>query len=205
MRSSTGVSDYSVDRRWCWVSRRTGVPFRPRWPIDHGWIPTAIGARSPSMQKASMYVWRRTNPPNRGVHWASAQEVGLRILALAFAERAFFPEWSRREERLQQVAQMVGFHAARIPPTLDYARAQRNNHLLSEAAGLYTAGLLYPELRDSDRWRSLGRRQLEAGFARQVFDDGGYIQHSTTYQRLALSLGGWSGRLGAPRGGGVPP
>jgi hypothetical protein len=50
-------------------------------------------------------------------------------------------------------------------------------------------------LRDSDRWRVLGRRHLEAGFTRQVFDDGGYIQHSTNYQGMALSLGIWSVRL----------
>jgi hypothetical protein len=139
--------------------------------------------------------WRRANPPNRGIHWASAQEVGLRILALAFAERAFFPAWSRKPERLQVLAQLVAFHAARIPPTLSYAHAQGNNHLLSEAAGLHTAGLLFPELRDSGRWRSLGRRLLEMGLAHQVFEDGGYVQHSTNYQRLVLSLGVWSARL----------
>jgi hypothetical protein len=140
--------------------------------------------------------WRRANPPNAGVHWASAQEVALRILALAFAERAFFPEWSRHPKRLQTVTQLVASHAARIPPTLDYARAQENNHLLSEAAGLYTAGLLFPELREATRWRALGRRLLEHGFERQVFPDGGYIQHSANYQRLALGLGVWCARLG---------
>jgi hypothetical protein len=192
------------DRHWGEVPLdEKGVDVRLVWELSRfGWVfPLARAYRWTGEAKYAdacwrlIDDWRRTNPPNRGVHWASAQEVGLRILALAFAERAFFPEWSQTAEKLQQVAQMVGFHAARIPPTLDYARAQRNNHLLSEAAGLYTAGLLYPELRDSDRWRSLGRRQLEAGFARQVFDDGGYIQHSTTYQRLALSLGVWSVRL----------
>lgn len=139
--------------------------------------------------------WRRANPPNLGVHWASAQEAGLRILALAFAERAFFPDWSRRDGQLGGVVEMVAVHAARIPPTLDYARAQNNNHLLSEAAGLLTAGLLFPELRESGRWQSLGRRLLEDGFVRQVFVDGGYIQHSATYQRLALALGVWAARL----------
>lgn len=139
--------------------------------------------------------WRRANPPNRGVHWASGQEAGLRILAMAFAERACFPVWRREPGRLLSVTQMIRWHAARIPPTLGYARAQGNNHLLSEAAGLYTAGVLFPELLESRRWRHLGRRHLVAGFERQVFPDGGYVQHSSNYQGLALSLGVWSARL----------
>ena len=180
-----------------------GADVRLVWELSRfGWVfPLARAYRwtgEPKYAEACWGLiddWRRAHPSNCGVQWASAQEVGLRILALAFAERAFLPEWSREAERLQAMAQLVGVHAARIPPTLEYARAQGNNHLLSEAAGLYTAGLLFPELRGSRRWRSLGRRLLEVGLARQVFEDGGYVQHSTNYQRLALSLAVWSARL----------
>lgn len=144
--------------------------------------------------------WCRANPPNRGIHWASAQEVGLRILALAFAERVFFPAWRREARRIQFLASAVRWHAARIPPTVDYGRAQGNNHLLSEAAGLYTAGLLFPELRESERWKQLGRDLFEDGYRRQVFSDGGYVQHSANYHRLALALGVWTARLAAVNG-----
>ena len=139
--------------------------------------------------------WRRVNPPNHGVHWASGQEVSLRILALTFAGHAFFPAWSEYLRRVAELAQMVAVHAARIPPTLEYARAQANNHLLSEGAGLLTAGLMYPEFLESADWRRQGRAALEEGYASQVFDDGGYIQHSANYHRMALSLGTWAARL----------
>jgi hypothetical protein len=190
-----------------------GADVRLVWELSRfGWVfPLARAYRRTGDAKYAEGCWRliddwcRANPPNRGVQWASAQEVALRILALAFAERGFFPQWSRDGARLQRLGQVIGFHAARIPPTLDYARAQGNNHLLSEAAGLYTAGLLFPELRDSERWRRSGRRLLEAGFDHQVFPDGGYVQHSVNYQRLALALGVWSARLGEVNGEPFPP
>jgi hypothetical protein len=139
--------------------------------------------------------WRAGNPPNRGVHWASGQEVALRILALAYSLHAFLPDWRERPERVTAVAEMVAASAERIPPTVTYARAQGNNHLLSEAAGLWTAGLLFPELRGSAGWRRQGRELLTEALLRQVFPDGGYVQHSVTYQRMAIELGLWCARL----------
>jgi len=180
-----------------------GADVRLVWELSRfGWVyPLARAYRWTDDARYAEACWRlikswaERNPPNRGVHWASAQEAALRIMALAFAERAFFPAWSRQPTRLLEISRLVGFHAARIPPTLAYARAQGNNHLLSEGAGLYTAALLFPELRRSEEWRSLGRGLLETGLETQVFDDGGYVQHSTNYQRLALSLSVWSARL----------
>jgi hypothetical protein len=200
----TGRPRMESDRHWSDVRLdEDGADVRLAWELSRfGWIfPLARAYRwtgEAAYAEAGWSLiddWRRAHPPNAGVQWASAQEVGLRLLALAFAERAFFPEWSGKPERLQTLAQLVGMHAARIPPTLEYAQAQDNNHLLSEAAGLYTTGLLFPELRESGRYRGLGRRLLESGLSRQVFEDGGYVQHSTNYQRLALALAVWSARL----------
>lgn len=200
----SGGPPLNAMEHWSRIPLNTqGVDARLVWELSRfGWVfPLARAYRwvgEPRYAEACWRLiddWRRANPPNRGVHWASAQEVGLRILALAFAERVFFPAWAEKPERLQRLGQLVAFHAARIPPTLSYAQAQNNNHLISEAAGLYTAGLLFPEFVESDHWRDLGRGLLVSAFDRQVFDDGGYVQHSANYQRLALSLGVWSARL----------
>jgi hypothetical protein len=129
------------------------------------------------------------------VQWASAQEAALRTLSLVFALHAFAPAWGSRPERIAALVEAIVAHAARIPPTLGYGRAQGNNHLLSEAAALYTAGLLLPEARPSARWRHVGRSLFIEGIAQQVFPDGGYVQHSANYHRLALQLGLWVARL----------
>ncbi len=132
------------------------------------------------------------NPPNRGPHWASAQEVGLRILAFAFAARALAASRHTTSERLALLSGAIAAHAARIPPTLVYARAQNNNHLLSEAAALYTAALLLPSHPRAPRWRGLGWRWLHHGLQTQIEPGGSYVQQSTSYHRLMLQLALWT-------------
>jgi hypothetical protein len=70
-----------------------------------------------------------------------------------------------------------------------YARAQDNNHLVVESTALMVVGLTCPELVQARRWVSRGRRTLIGALKRQVFSDGGYVQHSSTYHRLALQAG----------------
>jgi hypothetical protein len=149
--------------------------------------------------------WSQANQPNAGAHWISAQEVALRLMALAFAFYGLAP-WLRREAtRISRLASMILVHAARIPPSLDYARAQGNNHLITEAVGLYTAGMLFPEAKAADSWRRLGREVLTDALRVQVFADGGYIQHSANYHRLVLQACTWAASLAACNRDPLPP
>ena len=138
--------------------------------------------------------WMRHNPPNMGPQWMSAQEAALRVLACGFLIQGAGSALNALD--WETLALFMDAHAQRIPPTLSYARAQNNNHLLVEAAALFTVGVLFPEFVQSKVWQSLGRRELERGFRQQVFIDGGYVQHSHTYARLALEIGLWSVFLG---------
>jgi hypothetical protein len=131
------------------------------------------------------------NPPYWGSNWASAQEVALRLMAFVFAAQVFAPSAHNTPERLARLAQSVADHAARIPPTLAYARSQNNNHLLSEAAGLITAGLALPDHLQAARWLDIGRKWFIAGLQSQIAADGSYCQHSTNYHRLMLQLALW--------------
>ncbi len=131
------------------------------------------------------------NPPNRGPHWASAQEVGLRLIAFTYAHRAFADSPESTPARLAALGRAVAAHAARIPPTLLYARAQNNNHLLSESAALYTAALVLPDHPHAPRWRTLGWKGFHHGLQTQIEPDGTYSQHSTNYHRLMLQLALW--------------
>jgi hypothetical protein len=148
--------------------------------------------------------WRAANPPNLGINWFSAQEVSIRMLALVFALYAFQPAFAGHPERVAMLAQMVAAHAERIPPSLSYAIAQGNNHLLVEAVGLYTAGMLFPEFKQAGRWRGLGSRWFIRAMRDQVSPDGGYIQHSVNYHRLALQAALWAARLSETGGEPLP-
>lgn len=145
--------------------------------------------------------WRLTeqfldgNPPCLGPHWMSAQEVALRLMAFVWAGQVFAASPASTPARQMRLARAVAAHAARIPPTLVYARAQNNNHLLSEAAGLFTASLALPDHPHAARWRALGWKWLNLGLQRQIDGYGEYSQHSTNYHRMMLQLALWTDAL----------
>ena len=137
-----------------------------------------------------------SNPPNLGPNWVSAQEVALRLIALSFAFQVFAKSSQSTRQRVTRLSTAIAAHATRIPPTLAYARAQNNNHLLVEAAGLYTAGLVLPDHPDSLRWRELGWRWFNHALQSQIDSDGAYIQQSTNYHRLMLQTALWVQGIG---------
>jgi hypothetical protein len=137
------------------------------------------------------------NPPYLGPHWASAQEVALRMLAFVFASQVFKDSEHTTGERQARLVEAVINHARRIPPTLAYARSQNNNHLLSEAVGLYTAGLALSDLTEARHWRELGWYWLNYALQTQISEDGTYIQHSSNYHRLMLQAALWVNSLAA--------
>jgi hypothetical protein len=131
------------------------------------------------------------NPAPLGPNWMSGQEVALRLMAFAWAGQVFSAAEQSTPRRLRALGSSIAAHAERIPPTLIYARSQNNNHLLSEAAGLYTAACALPEHPHARRWRSQGETWLRWCFEHQVDETGEYVQHSTNYQRLMLQIALW--------------
>jgi hypothetical protein len=139
--------------------------------------------------------WARHNPPMVGPLWICGQECSLRILAWSFALHAFVHSSSTTNQRVALLVSMISAHAWRTGRTLGYARSQRSNHLISEAVGLWTAGMLYPELRDAEVWQELGTQLLHEAVLDQITVEGVSHQHSFNYQRMILHLLLWTLRL----------
>jgi hypothetical protein len=135
------------------------------------------------------------NLPNMGPNWVSAQEVAIRLISFTFAYQVFCSAVSSTEERIARLCSSIADHAARIPATLVYARAQNNNHLLSEAAGLITAGIAIPAHPKAQSWMMLGRRWFNHALETQITSSGTYVQHSTSYHRMMLQLALWVSNL----------
>ncbi len=128
------------------------------------------------------------NPPNIGPNWISAQEVALRIIALCFAYQVFQTSSGFKDQYKANILRSIYQHAARIPATLSYSRAQNNNHLISEAVGLIIAGSVLKGIPESNHYWKLGWKLFLEGIDKQVFIDGSYIQQSTNYHRMMLHL-----------------
>ncbi|MBI5842513.1 MAG: alginate lyase family protein [Chloroflexi bacterium] len=128
-----------------------------------------------------------SNPANLGPHWMNGQEAAIRMMALVWAAHVFGTAPASSPERRGLLIQSITQHAARIPATLVYARSQNNNHLVTEAAAIYTAGLFFK----NPKWRALGWKWLNWSFRSQISDYGEYIQHSANYHRVMLQAALW--------------
>lgn len=192
-------------RHWTAYTRSLpdGADIKPVWEVGRfGWA--TLLARAYWMSADEKYAegfWKLTerfltsNPANLGPQWSSAQEVALRLTALAFCYSLLSDAKATTISRKELLSRSLAQHAERIPPSLAYAQAQNNNHLLSEALGLWTAASVLPQHPQAERWMALGRRHFADGLRRQIHADGSYAQHSANYHRLLLQLGAWAALL----------
>jgi hypothetical protein len=176
-----------------------GRDIRLTWEMGRiGWVFTLGRAyRISGEERCARFFWERweeflhANPPYYGAHWMSAQEVAIRLIALCFAAQVFSDSAHSTPDRKLALGQALAVHACRIPPSLAYARAQGNNHLLVEAAGIYTAGCALGNHPRARHWRELGWRWVNRALQEQIATDGAYIQNSANYHRLMLQAALW--------------
>lgn len=130
--------------------------------------------------------WDRQNPYGSTPQWACGQEGSFRAMAWLFAACAMLDAPATTPERLHRLTQLIWYTGRHVDFNINYARSQKNNHALSEAAVLWAIGLLFPEFRDAGKWREKGATILAREIDRQIYADGSYVQHSFNYHRLMM-------------------
>jgi asparagine synthase (glutamine-hydrolysing) len=139
----------------------------------------------------------KQNPCGRGVHWNSGQEIAFRLMAWIFSLNVFLRAGERMDTTILSVQRSAYEGALHIERNLDYAhKAVYNNHLLSESLALYLVSYFLPNVPESQRWRDKGRSILEKEAERQCYPDGGYIQQSHNYHRVAMHIYLWAWAVG---------
>ncbi len=147
--------------------------------------------------------WHEANPAACGIHYVSAMECGLRIIAVCFALDLIRPEIIDRPAVWRWAASIVHSHADLIGRRLSL-HSSSGNHTIAECAGLIFAGVLFPEIRSAERWSAVGLKILCQEAARQILPDGGGIERATWYHLFVLDLLGLVERLLAFKGHAVP-
>ena len=131
--------------------------------------------------------WDAANVPFRGPHWSCGQETAIRAAALLYAEANLESAPSSTPVVMRRLARILAHSAERIDDALGYAISQRNNHGISEAAGLVILGVRFKgEMPEAEHWLARGTHWLERLIPEQFAADGWYIQHSFNYMRVAL-------------------
>lgn len=164
-------------------------------PARFGWVFTLGRAyRLSGDERYPEFFWNAweqflsLNPLNCGENWSSAQEVALRLIGLIFAAQVFRNSPASNAQRVNRLTAALIEHARRVAATPAYARAQNNNHLISESVGLIVAAHVLPGWKEAPVWRRIGWQRFNRAMSRQIGADGEYIQHSVNYHRLALHL-----------------
>lgn len=182
--SKVGDQVNNKDIKWLWE------PCRFTWVYDlaKAWLLTRD-------DHYVQFFWQKfegfieQNPVNSAPNWTSAQEAAMRIITWLMVYQVFKESPATTAKHTSQMVAAIWQHAARIPPTLGYARSQNNNHLISEALGLVIAGSLFSNKSLIARnWLKLGVKELNQALLKQIEADGTYSQHSTNYHRLMLQL-----------------
>jgi len=183
--------DNDLDVKFIWEASR----FSMVYPLVRAYVAT----RAEKFAEAFWLLiesWAESNPPNAGPNWMDGQEAALRLMAWTFGYERFLDSLSSTPERIAQFTVLIAAHAERIYKNIDYAISTHSNHTISEAFGLWLVGLLFPELKDAEKYRQLGRRLLEQEAAAQIFPDGSYSMYSLNYHRFILQIYLYALRLG---------
>lgn len=140
--------------------------------------------------------WQLQNPPQIGPNWKCGQEISFRVMALCFGLYGFLQAEITNASCVTSLARMIAVSGERVEANINYALSQQNNHGISEALGLWTIGLLFPEFKAAQHWKELGQSILEKLAHSLIYDDGSFAQHSVNYHRLMLHDYLWAVRLG---------
>ncbi len=129
--------------------------------------------------------WLDDNPPEIGVNWRSNLEHALRIVNWWIALAMFLPARQLSDELVCRIVGTMILKARHILADLDYSRINMpNNHLLGDAMGLATMGLLLPGLPEADHWRESGLNALWSEAPRQIHPDGASFECAISYHRF---------------------
>ena len=138
--------------------------------------------------------WVAQNPPYRGIHYLSAMECALRLIALCHAFDLIRPYFEPDDCLWHSLLGVVDSHARLIIKRLSL-HSSAGNHTIAEAAGMVYAGELFPEFESALSWYETGLALLTREADRQILADGGGLEQAFWYHLFVVDLCGLAVRL----------
>ncbi|UCD51800.1 MAG: alginate lyase family protein [Phycisphaerales bacterium] len=131
--------------------------------------------------------WLDQNPYGLGMNWRSGLELGIRLInwvwALDLIRESNMIDEALRTRLLDSVAR----HVWEIDRK--YSRGSSvNNHLIGEAAGVFTATSYFRNLKHAARWRARSWGILNQEITNQTFADGGTREQAIGYHLFVVQF-----------------
>jgi hypothetical protein len=131
--------------------------------------------------------WICTNPYKIGINWTSALEVAVRSLSWCYVCSLIQDSKAFTHERRQRIFRSLYHHGKYIKENLSFFFSPYN-HLIGEAAALFTLGDLMPWLPAAQRWQKTGWVILEQEMSKQFHPDGGTVEQAFGYHHFTLGF-----------------
>ena len=129
--------------------------------------------------------WIDRNSFGRGVNWAGPLEVAYRALSWLWAAHLVDAGLAENDPLRKIWAVSLYEHAVYLDRHLELYSSPYN-HLIGEAAVLFTLGLVFPHWPNASRWSDRGRTILERRLAAQFYSDGGSVEQAVGYHHATL-------------------
>ncbi|SDD80077.1 heparinase II/III family protein [Sporomusa acidovorans] len=129
------------------------------------------------------------NPPRFGVNWRCTMDVGIRVANWLVTYDLFKAFGTEFDDEFEAVfARSVYEHGRHCYENLEYHPKYRNNHYLSDIAGLLFAASHLESNSETDVWLSFAVQELISEMDFEFNPDGSNFEASTNYHRLSTEI-----------------
>lgn len=130
-----------------------------------------------------------SNPPQCGVNWVCAMDVGIRAANLLTSYDLFRSSGVTFDSEFEQIfARSIYEHGKHIINNLEGSQELRGNHYLADISGLLFIASYLPETKETNSWLAFSVQELISEVDSQFYDDGANFEASTSYHRLSSEM-----------------
>ena len=150
--------------------------------------------RAVALIELELKSWVQLNPPWLGIHYISAMECALRLIAVCHVLDMVRGKLLHCDETWAALQILVCSHADLIAKRISL-HSSAGNHTIAECVGLLYAGVLFAELKGATMWRNRALSILAQEARRQILPDGGGIEQAFWYLLFITDLLGLTAEL----------
>jgi uncharacterized heparinase superfamily protein len=138
--------------------------------------------------EAQLAHWIESNPPGRGINWATPMEVAIRAVNWIWAIWTIESARGLDARLRERVAASLEAHGRHLRLNLEGKPYVRSNHHLADLVGLLAIGYALEGEPAARRWFAFARREIAREMEFQVHPDGVDFEASLPYHGLVLEL-----------------
>lgn len=131
--------------------------------------------------------WLDANPYGYGMNWCNPLELGIRLINWVWTIDLILDSGLFTGKFKADLLQTVFLHCRDVYGKFSQG-SSANNHLVGEAAGVYTASSYFSIFSESQKWAVKSKQILEEQIQAQTFTDGCSREHGFSYQFFVFQL-----------------